>query len=411
MARKIRAPKIENRTDRLTLAPRRKPYAWAAIAPGMRLAYRRNKRGAGTWVLAVADGKGSEWTARVGTVDDFEDADGEHVLTFWQAADKARTMARGQSGDSRPATWAMALDTYEADLIARGGDVENASRVRHHLTPTLASKPVALLTAAELRRWRDDLINSGMAAATAVRTLKSAKASLNLAADLDPRIRDRSPWKVGLSRLTDTYTPVNKVRPDSDVLKLVAGAYALDPQFGLFVDVLASTGTRTSQACRLLVADLQADGPAPRLMMPSSRKGKGRKEITRKPVAIPPSLAQKLKRAARNLDPNAPLLTRGDGSAWDPTSQELWALFGEVARRTGIDATAYSLRHSSIVRSLLAGVPARVVASAHDTSTVILERVYSAFILDHADTVARRGLLDTDTPPDGGNVRPMRRRR
>jgi integrase len=406
MARKIRSAAIDTRTARLALKPRRKPYGWTTLAPGCRIAYRRNKKGSNRFVVG---GSGSEWIENLpGIPDDHEEADGEHVLNFYQACDRARALVRG-TDSSRPATWAMAIDSYERDLIARDGDVENASRVRHHLTATLLAKPVGLLTTVELRRWRDDLIDNGMAPATVVRTLKSAKASLNLAADLDPRIRDR-PWKVGLSRLTDTYTPVNKVLPDSDVLKLVAGAYALDPQFGLFVDVLASTGTRTSQACRLLVADLQANGPAPRLMMPSSRKGKGRKEITRKPVPIPASLARKLKRAAGNRDPNAPLLTRANGSAWDPNSQELWALFGEVARRTGIDATAYSLRHSSIVRSLLAGVPARVVASAHDTSTVILERVYSAFILDHADTVARFGLLDTDAPPAGGNVRPMRRR-
>src|SRR5262249_50763448 len=114
--------------------------------------------------------------------------------------------------------------------------------------------------------------------------------------------RPRSTWQrtsiraSALSRLTDTYTPVNKVLPDSDVLRLVAEAYALDADFGLFVDVLASTGTRTSQACQLLVADLQADGVAPRLMLPSSRKGGGRKEITRKPVPIPISLARTLTR-------------------------------------------------------------------------------------------------------------------
>jgi hypothetical protein len=63
--------------------------------------------------------------------------------------------------------------------------------------------------------------------------------------------------------------------------------------FGLVVDVLASTGTRTSQPCGLLVGDLQAERLDPRLMMPSSRKGKGRREIVRKPVPIPVSLARK----------------------------------------------------------------------------------------------------------------------
>jgi integrase len=395
MAPKLRAPKIESRTVRLALPRRRAPYALTNIAPGARLGYRRTKH-AGSWVLEAADGRGGEWQSRVGTADDLEDADGVHVLTFWQAADKARAMARGTAGNA-PATFATALDTYAADLTARGGSVINASRVRHHLSPTLADKPVALLTAAELRRWRDDLIASGVKPANLARLLNSAKAALNLAANLDPRIRDR-PWKVGLAKLADSHIPINKVLSDGDVLRLVAGAYTLNASFGLVIDVLASTGTRTSQACRLLVADLQADGPAPRLLMPSSRKGSRRKELGRKPVPIPASLARKLSAAAGDRRGDAPLLTRADGSAWDPNRQELRNLFNEVARRAGIAASAYSLRHSSIVRSLLAGTPARVVAAAHDTSTIILERVYSHFILDHADTAVRRGLLDTAQP-------------
>ena len=354
MARKVRpAAKIDSRSARLALPRQRRPHGYTLIAPGVWVGYRRTK-GAGTWDLKVANGKGDYWHAKIGPADDYEDADNAHVFDFWQACERGRAMARGQTTDSRPATWAAALDTYEADLRARAGDAVNASRVRHHLTSTLASKPVALLTAAELRRWRDDLIRSGISPATVVRTLKSAKASLNLAADL--------------------------------------------PNFGLVVDVLASTGTRTSQACRLLVADLQAEGPAPRLMMPSSRKGKRHKEITRKPVPIPASLAHKLKQAAGDRDRSAPLLTRADGSAWNPNKPELVNLFAEVARRTRIEATAYSLRHSSVVRMLLAATPTRVTASVHDTSTLLLEKTYSAYILDHADALARRGMLDTGQP-------------
>jgi integrase len=396
MPRRLRPVPIESRTSRLALSRRRALYGLVRLAPGIHLGYRRTTS-AGTWVLRKADGEGGEWQARIGIADDIEDADGEHVLTFWQAGDKARAMARGTG--SAPATFASALDSYEADLRARGDDLSNASRVRHHLTPTLASKPVALLKVAELRRWRDDLLASGVSPATLVRTLKSAAAALNLAANLDDRIRDR-PWKVALSGIKNTFTPVSRVLPDEDVLKLVAGAYARDARFGLLIDVLASTGTRTSQACRLRVADLQ-DGATPRLMMPSSRKGRGRKESAHKPVPIPLSLAHKLKAAAGDRRGDAPLLTRADGAAWDPTRRELWTLFGDVARDCGLDVTAYSLRHSSIVRALLAGTPTRVVASPHDTSTLMLERTYSAFILDHADTVMRRRLLYTAQPAEG----------
>jgi hypothetical protein len=66
--------------------------------------------------------------------------------------------------------------------------------------------------------------------------------------------------------------------------------------------------------------------------------------------------------------------------------------------------TLYSLRHSSIVRGLLASVPTRVVAAQHDTSVPMLERTYSQHILDHSDTVARRALLDTGKPAAGNLI-------
>jgi integrase len=412
MVYKLRAP-IENRTARLALTPRRTPYGFAAIAPKMRLGYRRNIRGAGSWVLAVTAEDGTLWTAAIGTADDYEAADNEHAFSFQQAAERGRQTARGQSGGAgKPSTVAAALDAYEADLRARGGDAANATRVRHHLTPALLAKSVSLLSAAELRRWRDDLVGSGMASSTVVRTLNAAKAALNLAADLDPkRISDRSPWQVGLAGLRGTYTPVSRVLPDSDVLRLVADAYLHDASFGLFIDVLASTGARTGQACGLLVGDLQDGGAAPRLMLPSSRKGRGERKITRKPVPIPLPLARKLRQAAGQRASDAPLLTRADGLAWGLNPRQLVTLFSEVAQQAGIAATAYHLRHSSIVRALLAGTPIRLVATLHDTSVGMIERTYSAFIADHGDAAARPGLLDTSQPAAAPRVVSLRQRR
>ena len=53
----------------------------------------------------------------------------------------------------------------------------------------------------------------------------------------------------------------------------------------------------------------------------------------------------------------------------------------------------YALRHSSIIRALLAGVPVRIVAATHDTSVPMIEKTYSTHITDYADAIARRGLL------------------
>ena len=71
--------------------------------------------------------------------------------------------------------------------------------------------------------------------------------------------------------------------------------------------------------------------------------------------------------------------------------------------------TIYALRHSSIVRQLLAGVPIRVVAVNHDTSVAMIEKTYSKYIGDHSDAITRRALLDL-TEPLGGNVVARRER-
>jgi hypothetical protein len=63
--------------------------------------------------------------------------------------------------------------------------------------------------------------------------------------------------------------------------------------------------------------------------------------------------------------------------------------------------TFYALRHSSIVRQLLANTPIRVVATLHDTSVVMVERSYSKHIADHADALSRRALLNTARPVRG----------
>src|SRR5262249_33243070 len=157
MARRPRSSQLENRTNRLKLPMQRKPHCFTTIAPGIAIAYRRGKD-RNAWVVRVADGKGGNWTKNLpGIPDDHEDANGESVLNFWQAQDKARVLARGTVENGRPISVSEALNDYERDLRARGGLTGNASRLRHHLPPSLASKPVAMLSSRELQHWRDGL--------------------------------------------------------------------------------------------------------------------------------------------------------------------------------------------------------------------------------------------------------------
>ena len=94
MARYICASRLETRTARLKLTVRQKPYDFTAISRGIFIGYRRNKN-AGAWVLKAANGANGYWTKRIGDADDFEASDGEHILTWFEAIEKGRKLARG----------------------------------------------------------------------------------------------------------------------------------------------------------------------------------------------------------------------------------------------------------------------------------------------------------------------------
>jgi hypothetical protein len=98
------------------------------------------------------------------------------------------------------------------------------------------------------------------------------------------------------------------------------------------------------------------------------------------------------------------LLTRPNGTAW--RSADITRPFNRLRAALGLapETTAYSLRHSYIVRQILSGTPIRVIAAACDTSTKMIEKHYSAFIGDHSDVLLRKGLLNPVVEPVGSNV-------
>ena len=376
MARKVRHSSLETRTARLKLAVRRKPYS-GPIARARRVScmYRRNKTN-GTWVLKASDGHGAYWTKAIAEADDFDESNGKTILTFFEAQDVAKKLARGEDGsaDTAPITVDGALKDYRRDLEARSANPYNAEHPRLHLTSVLLSKPVALLTATELKKWRDSLLGT-MAPSTINRLCRCVCAALELAAQHDERIKNRHAWEVGLAGLPDAQEARNVIISDDKVREFVATAYGLDHQFGLLADTLAVTGARPSQAVRLRVEDLHDHPVRPKLMMPKSAKGGGRnrsqKKTERYSVPITVQLAAKLKAAAKGRADDAPLLLQSDGSSWDKNpGQNYHRQVDKVVTAIGLDpavVTMYALRHSSHRAHAAAERPdpARGVAAQH----------------------------------------------
>jgi integrase len=382
MARRIRSADLETRSARLRLPIRPKPYA-TKIARGLHLLYRRNKT-TGTWAVRVV-GNEDDWVEQIGLADDYNEANGHEVFDYWQAQDRARKRAQGGRA-SVAGSLGNVLDQYKRDLEARGGEVRNAARARGYIPKRLRDKSAGTLTAADFRDLRD-AIAAKVLPATVARIVSTLKAALALAEKLNG-LPNRKAWTDGLETLPDTREP-DSPRPiaDGQVKAIVAAAYKISTHFGEYIEVLAVTGTRPSQAERLQGDDVQAG--AARLLMPSSRKGQGRK-IRRVPVPIPNKLAERL--SGRT----GALLLQPDRTPWTPRIRG-WR-FRAAVEAAGFDPdeiTPYALRHSSIIRQLLAHVPIRLVAVVHDTSVAMIEKTYSRYIAHQGDEVVRAAMLET----------------
>jgi integrase len=404
MARSVRSG-LESRSARLRLPVSSKPN-WITIGPGLGFGYRRNKT-AGNWVARIADGKGGYSTRNIGTADDYAEANDAEVLSYFQAQAKARQLVNGSAVEASITTVNQALKLYAADVRTRGGDVGNASRLRGHLSSAMLRKPVALLSTAELRRWRDSLAKD-LAASTVNRISTVFKAVLNHVADQDERLTSRRAWEIGLATIANAEQSRNVILSEDVVRGVIAEARALSPAFGLLIEVAAVTGGRVSQLARVEIQDLHGDGNTARLSVPVSNKGKGAKAVPRRSVPVGSALAARLRLAAVNRPVTAPLLVKPSGEPWRKSDHA--RLFARAARAAGQDpdeVTMYALRHTSIVRQLLAGVPIRIVAVNHDSSVGMIEKNYSRHIGDHSDAVVRAAMLDVVDDPVR-NVVPIR---
>ena len=265
----------------------------------------------------------------------------------------------------------------------------------------MLSKIVALLTDAELLHWRDGLVTTkGLKHSSANRIGKSFKAALALAAKRDKRITNAHAWKVGLkplkAKVGNAPPRENYYLPDTTIHAIVAACYAEDSEFGALIDVLAKTGTRESQTLKLWPHDLcDDDAAAPCLMMLCSNKGQGR-EPEQRPVPIPPSLAQVLRRRAIARGSKRPLFDR----LWNVSAR-----FRVVLEQLGLDPTLtpYMLRHSSIIRQIRSNRPLRMIAYTHDTSAAEIERTYARYLHSVSEDM-RAGLLADIESPASDNV-------
>jgi integrase len=434
---------------RAKLVVRRAPYFKELVRGELHLGYRRNV-GGGTWVarrnavkrerIAGTD----EWTTGryetrvIGDADDKSSS--SEALDYDQAKAKAKQWLRQhvETNGAKPMTVKDAVDAYvqqrEARERAQKGVVglkrEAKSRLTRHVLgdARLANLPLEQISEDDLRRWRASLAGTiatgrenALSEASVRRTAGDFKAALNAAHQQN---RKRLPAELALVirfgfKAREARAAVAReaqVLPDADVRALITAAADVDREGGWGGDlyrlivVLAASGARFSQAIRLTVANVQV--MQRRLMVPVSFKGQGAKVIAHTPVAVAGDIIDQLRPALAGRKGNEPLLLRPRWKQvglvkWELVARAPWHSAAELARPWSkivaeaghpADIVPYCFRHSSIVRGLCAGLPVRLVAALHDTSSAMIERHYAAYIVDAMDELAAKAVLPLVTP-------------
>jgi integrase len=374
--------------------PRNK-YHFDTLAPGIALAYRRGPKAGkdGVWAVRfpAAAGGGSRYTlSNIALADDLTEADSVRWLTYREAVEAALAKARKEeTAADAPLTVREACRVYIERRTARGTGrpKEVATALRKYLG-RLADERVACLDHGTLQAWAH---KAPRHATTAVR------AALNLT---PVNVR---PSSVVLSALREHRAQTSRglveaVMGDREVSAAISKARRHDPQFGLFVAVLGATGCRPSQVARCRVGDLLVKDHV--MVVPPSKKGKdANKAKPSSRMPLDPGLVRELQAWAAGRPADAllfhlPRHVRGGGLDWHVDGERGWLKrdWGDTARAAGIGRRLYDLRHAAIVRMLLAGVPIRLVAAKLDTSSKIIETVYSRWIEDPNDALVRAAL-------------------
>ena len=285
---------------------------------------------------------------------------------------------------------------------------------KHVLGDAIADVPLHELTEHHLVQWRERR-PATLAPATVKRIIIDLKAALNatakthratLPADIAVTVKHGLSFSVASAPVARDGAALS----DHDVRRVLAAAAEIDAENNWsgdllrLVAVLAATGARFSQIVRMRVGDFQiAQG---RLMVPTSRKGRSNGKNTHIAVRIGADVVELLRPAAAGQKASEPLLERWwhrqQGNEWVRDRRSPWAdpaklqpHWMKIIDRAGLPkgTVPYALRHSSIVRMLKAGLPVRVVAQVHDTSTPMLEKHYSGAISDMMEDVIASAIV------------------
>jgi integrase len=414
VARKVRDATLDNRTARLKLKSRGKPY-YRALDHGLHLGYRRGAT-AGRWVVRAYAGAQSYRVQTIGTADDVADADGVAVLNFSQAQAMARQRraelsreAAGLSPSTGPYTVADAIDEYLAWMQQHRRSARGARwAAEAFILPKLGRTECAKLFAAIVRKWHADIA----ATAPRVRSRRDDKVVRFRDVDMrDPETKRRRrstangvltvlkaalnrAWREGSIASDNAW---RRVRPFPEAAAARV-RYLAAPEckrlinaspagFRELVQAALLTGCRYAELAALVVNDFNADSGT--IAIRRSKAGRPRH------VVISPEGVRFFTKQALGKASDALLLPRADGTGWGPSAQARPMKAACKAANIAPPLNFHGLRHTWASLTVMNGAPLLVVAkNLGHTDTRMVERHYGhlapSFIADEIRRAAPR---------------------
>lgn len=155
MARTVRGGNIETRAARLRLAVRPRPYWAPSGKPGLHLGYRRLVKTNGSWVVRRYQGKPGQYDSKAfAQADDFSDADGSEVLTYFQAIGRLGGVAPPMRHGGEQYDVRTAVADYVTWLKAHKKTSRDAElKLNAYLIPVLGDRLLVDLKPDDFDRW------------------------------------------------------------------------------------------------------------------------------------------------------------------------------------------------------------------------------------------------------------------
>lgn len=299
MARSARDTKLDTRAARLKLKVGQRH--WKSIGKGLALGYRRTTEGYGTWTVRMLNDEGRYALKALATADDFQDSDGDRVLDFYEAQERARIVAMAESNSRRQHNHphetltvndaaTMYLEWYKEH---RKAFKETQATINAHILPAFGEKLVKDVTSLEIRAWHHKLATQPARRRTRVgsrqqyqtkaesadakrarkstanRILTVLKAILNRAFQ-DELVPDDTAWRK-VKPFANADEPITRFLTEAESSRLIN---ASRPDFRVLVKGALFTGARYSELASLLVSHVNTDSGT--VYFKPAKSGRGR---------------------------------------------------------------------------------------------------------------------------------------